>query len=535
MIASTVTGGAESSPYVGDRPFGAQDAEAFFGRTVEIAGVASLWRRHRLTVLFGPSGSGLTSLLRAGVLPQLAGLSIEVLPVGRVSQRSTFPVAALSEHNPYTLSLLSAWSPAESQTRLARLTLVDFLGKRWRYIRHRDAYGDTSPVLSAIDQAEELLTGQVDSNRSSEAFIGQLAAALREISELHVVICVRSDYKGELVARLTDGGCVVDAEYELHPLSPKAALDAVRLPLQQAGRSFASGAAEDIVADLSGGGDRDAAEIAPAMLQAVCARLWRTVPAHVREVTDLELTRRGGVRQWLADYCDMAVLTVSRDYGLPAEELSTWLREWFITGLGKRAFVDEGLTHTKGMPNAIVLALRDLHVITAELRAGSRWFTLQHDCLVAPVREARDRFRDLAAVLSERQTPAEYLTAAQSAMAAGDLTLAQRHAGQALRQSSGQDLRLSASAESLLGNVAYGRGNMAEAETHYRAAAALSETLQDTPLVAYLLAAIGRTQLIRRHYREAVECLYGAVARVPSDPTVQTELVHALELSELAG
>jgi tetratricopeptide (TPR) repeat protein len=187
------------------------------------------------------------------------------------------------------------------------------------------------------------------------------------------------------------------------------------------------------------------------------------------------------------------------------------------------------------MPNAVVRAVRDWHLISAELRAGSRWYALQHDCLIAPVRQARDRLLDLAKLLPVRQSPAEYLTAALQAMAAGELALAQRHAAQALRESSGRDLRLSAQAESLLGNAAYSQDDMASAETHYRTASALSETLQDTPFVAHLLAAIGRTLLNRRQYREALDCLHGAAVRLPNDQAVQAELGQALELIEVAG
>jgi len=243
-MASVVTGGAESSPYVGDRPFTREDAGSFFGRTAECEELVSRWRGHRLTVLSGTSGAGLTSLVRAGVVPRVAGPAIEVLPVGRITAGSTFPIAALPEHNPHTLALLGAWSPSEPQTKLAGLTLVDFLRKRWRYTRHTDAYGRVVGMFSAIDQVEELVTGQVDGGRFSERFIEELAEALREIPELHVLLCVRRDYKGELIARLAAGGCTVDAQFELRSLSPATALDAVRLPLAGTGRSFAPGIAE---------------------------------------------------------------------------------------------------------------------------------------------------------------------------------------------------------------------------------------------------------------------------------------------------
>ena len=534
-MARAVTGGAGASPYVGDRPFARADAAAFFGRAAEIAEVTGLWQRHRLTVLYGSSGTGVTSLVGAGVVPRAVTTGVEAFPVGRVTQGSPFPLAAVPEHNPHTLALLSAWSPGESPTRLAPFSLVDFLRKRWRYTRATDAYGRAPTLLCAIDQAEELVTGQVDGGRYRDAFIQQLAEALREIPELHVLCCVRRDYKAELVARLAAGGCPVDGEFELRPLTPAAALEAVRAPAAATDRFFARGVAEQIVQDLSGSGDQDGPEVAPPLLQGVCARLWRAVPADVREFSELELRRCGGVGQLLADYCDRAVATVSADHRVPVEELWSWLQEWFVTGLGKRAFVDEGTAGTRGMPAVVVRALRDRHLLSAELRAGSRWYALQHDCLVAPVRQARDRLRGIAAMLPARRGAAEYLSAAEEAMAAGEPALAQHHATQALREAAAGDLKLAAAAESLLGNAAYVQGAMTAAEARYRAASALAEAAQDTPLVAHLLAAIGRTLLHRRRFSEAVDCLYGAVARLPNDQAVQAELGQALDLIELAG
>ncbi len=532
-----MTGGAGASPYVGDRPFAGTDAVVFSGRTAEIAHVSDLWQRHRVTVLYGSSGAGLTSLVLAGVMPRVAAPRVDVFPIGRIAQGTSFPIAALPDHhNPHTLALLAAWSPGEPLTRLARFTLADFLRKRWLHTRVTDAYGQPPTLLCAIDQTEELLTGQVAGGRFSGAFIEQLAAAVDEIPELHVLICVRRDYKEEFVGRLTAVGRAVDAQFELRPLTPSAALAAVREPVVAAtGRFFTPGVAERIVADLTGSGDQEGPEVAPALLQGVCARLWQALPGHVREITELELWQCGGVGQLLANFCDLAIATVSSDHGVPAEELWSWLKESFITGLGKRALVDEGIAATRGMPNAVVRAVRDWHLISAELRAGSRWYALQHDCLIAPVRQAMDRLLDLAKLLPVRQSPTEYLTAAEQAMAAGELALAQRHAAQALRESSGRDLRLSAQAESLLGNAAYSQDDMASAETHYRAASALSETLRDTPLVAHLLAAIGRTLLNRRQYREALDCLHGAAVRLPNDQAVQAELGQALELIEVAG
>ena len=64
------------------------------------------------------------------------------------------------------------------------------------------------------------------------------------------------------------------------------------------------------------------------------------------------------------------------------------------------------------MPNAACGALRDGHLLSAELHAsGSRWYALQHDCLVAPVRQARERLRrDVTADASRAaEVPVDHL------------------------------------------------------------------------------------------------------------------------------
>ncbi|MFJ8045465.1 helix-turn-helix domain-containing protein [Kitasatospora sp. NPDC096147] len=66
-------GVATPNPYRGLRPFRAEDAELFFGRVELTAEVLASVRRHRgpgiALVVVGPSGSGKSSLLRAGLLP----------------------------------------------------------------------------------------------------------------------------------------------------------------------------------------------------------------------------------------------------------------------------------------------------------------------------------------------------------------------------------------------------------------------------------------------------------------------------------
>src|SRR4051812_15154686 len=58
-------------PYLGLSPYGEGDAARFFGRREERDLVIANLLTSRVTVLYGPSGVGKSSLLRAGVLPGL--------------------------------------------------------------------------------------------------------------------------------------------------------------------------------------------------------------------------------------------------------------------------------------------------------------------------------------------------------------------------------------------------------------------------------------------------------------------------------
>src|SRR5215471_21816809 len=60
-----------SQPWLGLTSYRETDKELFFGRDKEAEELLRLLRRDVLTVVFGPSGTGKTSLLNAGLFPRL--------------------------------------------------------------------------------------------------------------------------------------------------------------------------------------------------------------------------------------------------------------------------------------------------------------------------------------------------------------------------------------------------------------------------------------------------------------------------------
>ncbi len=533
-----MTGAQRGEPYIGLRPYDVDDRGRFFGRHRESHEVASLWLGSRLLVLHGPSGVGKTSLVCAGVIP-IVSAGADVLPVGRVSRGSAFPTAAVREHNPYTFALLSSWAPGDVYTRLSGLSILDFLTAR----RTRtDRYGDPLPILAAIDRFEEFFHDFPDRWAYRRDFLRELAEAAEAFPQLRLLIAIRHDSLADLLEyekTIAGRDTAKVARFALRSLSREAALEAVGRPLEGTERSFAPGVAAELVDGLRtirlttsiGETTQVVTEtLEPAQLQVVCSELWRRLPDDVRLVTTEHLRDYADADKTLARFCGDAIARVSSDHGVPESELREWLEATFVTALGTRGSVYAGPSTTGGMANAVVRALEDHHILKSEWRNRSRWYELAHDRLIKPIRQMNKPVTESDdASLDARAT--SYLRAAEMALADGELTLAEKHAEEALRLCDGVDARMEAEAESFLGGIALQRGRHESAERRYRRAAELFEALQDQTAVGRLLASLGELRFARGEYVAAVEELQGALLRLPGDPLIQIELARALSCS----
>ena len=66
-----VSGPKPACPYPGMRPFTQEDKDLFFGREREVASLVRRMRQHPFLAVIGPSGSGKSSLVSAGLIPAL--------------------------------------------------------------------------------------------------------------------------------------------------------------------------------------------------------------------------------------------------------------------------------------------------------------------------------------------------------------------------------------------------------------------------------------------------------------------------------
>ena len=508
---------AIGQPYPGPRPFRRADSDRFFGRERKAKALAGLWRTNNLTMAIGPSGGGKTSLLQAGVLPLVEEGRGEVLPPGRVSYGLTFPSAALPGHNPYTLALLASWSPGESVTRLVGLTVQD-------YVRQRAGLHNGA-ILAVIDQVEELLADSGPRKSCWRQFLADLSTAVRDQSQLHLLVCVRESTAEEFWRALGKG-----AQCHVGPMSFDEALEAVTSPAEVGGVAFGPGAAEELVTNVltssissAGGPERSVTDehVQPVLLQVACARLWDSLPGNQSFVAKRDVRTYGDVDVALQAYCGQVIAEVADGHDISAARLRAWLTRTFVNDLGRRGTAYEGRTDIAGMPNNLARALEDRHLLISERRSGSRWYELLSDRLIEPLRHATEG-------TPPPTEPVGYVHEAGRALALGDFDLAERYAREAIRICPDHDLRGQAKAQSLLGNIAHERGKPADAEVYYRRAAELFDAATDTAAVALQLAAVGRTLLDQERPADAVEELRSAVDRLPSDLLLQTQFAEAL-------
>jgi WD40 repeat protein/energy-coupling factor transporter ATP-binding protein EcfA2 len=247
------------SPYPGLEAFTSEDAAVFFGRGRETARLIELIQptlvheSGRWVGIVGPSGSGKSSLLRAGLLPRLIKMSDRwtILPTLIPGTNPTRQLAGCLAHVLAQRGLPHDRSRIENQlaAREGSHSPSDELVDRVRELCE-NTNGSRKNVLLTIDQAEELLTRTPEIER--RRFLELLRGSLTPESPLWIVSTMRSEFLSTAPDRsgLSDS---LDDTLLVEPLNRGRLSEVILRPARQAGVSFEAGLAERMVDETTGG------------------------------------------------------------------------------------------------------------------------------------------------------------------------------------------------------------------------------------------------------------------------------------------
>lgn len=213
-------------PYPGLVPFSKDKASWFFGRSAEIAWLQQHLRKQRFVLVVGPSGSGKSSLVQAGLLPKLGPeLPAQVLRPGATPQAS--------------LDQALRSQPVTDTPAPPRLLLF-------------------------IDQLEELFTRH---DRATQRSFCQRLQELRQDDRYTLVLALRADFYPDLMSSQLwpiDPG----QRLEVAPLRGEALAAAITEPAARVGISVQPALRERLLADAA-----DEPGVLP-LLQETLVLLW---------------------------------------------------------------------------------------------------------------------------------------------------------------------------------------------------------------------------------------------------------------------
>jgi tetratricopeptide (TPR) repeat protein len=394
------------APWPGPAPYTEDDRRFFHGRKAETAELHRLVRAEPLCLLFGVSGLGKTSLLRAGLFPRL--LEDGWLPILiRLEHADGAPsyarqVLDQAERAARDASVTPPPWPKDRRDGVDAPVLVQAIhgsGRFW------GAGPDPVTPVLVFDQFEEAFTQTRDrpaARERVEKFLADLAALLEpgvpNPAPLRIVLSLREDHLATLESLRHLLPAVRHARLRLLPFTAAQAREVVLVPGEHLVDTDAADAIVETFVLPGGDPERTAAE--PVLLSLFCWQLNQSRAARARITrTQVETSRGEFLRRFYEDAFQ----------GLqPAEAdaVRKFVEDELVDDAGYRT--SAGLEHAVRQPGVTRAALdhliqkRLLHVI--DRAGGLTHLELIHDRFAEEARQSRETRRAAeATALLERQ------------------------------------------------------------------------------------------------------------------------------------
>src|SRR6516162_11726205 len=399
------------NPWPGLMPFTEATQAFFHGRDAEAAELLRRVRRERLTILFGQSGLGKTSLLCAGLFPRLR--TADFLPVYIRLDWTTAQISPIGQIKQALAENLAEHGVEGRPPRPKETLWGYFHDKETEFWSRRNRL--VTPVL-VFDQFEEIFT--LGQGAASAETLDELAALIesrppdgvrRALDDdpdaatrydfakesCKVILALREDFLPDLEGLRRRIPSIMDNRMRLTRMDGRQARDVI---LASGSHLMAPGVAEKVIAFVAASrgrsegetvGERELAalEIEPALLSIVCSELnnKRMRLGQPQITADL---LEGAQQEIVGQFYESSLTGID-----PALQL--FIEEQLLTAEGYRdsrpaaeALREPGVTRA----DIDTLVLRRL--LRIEERFGTQWVELTHDLLTGVIRQRRDLRRE---------------------------------------------------------------------------------------------------------------------------------------------
>jgi hypothetical protein len=377
-------------PYPGLSPFQAEDAAVFFGRDEKIDELLSrlqptLAGSSRFIAVIGPSGSGKSSLVRAGLIPRLERRRERwvVVPPFTPGDR---PLSQLARRLAAALGN-QGWRLLFERIERDPRQLVELAED---LMARRDV--DAGSVLLIVDQAEELVTQAGEEERGS--FLRLVAGALEGVTPLRVVATLRSEFVTTSLREPTVADAIGTAVV-LGPLDRARLPEVIEGPARRAGVELDPGLAGRMVEETRGG------DALPLLAYTLRQLYDRAGPK--RHITAKDYEAIGGVLGALRGRADQ-IAEELETAGKGNLVIPTLMKLASVGSQGepiRRRILRKDLSAAE---NEVVQAFVDARLAKSESAADDAAVEVAHEALLrawAPLRQAIEASQDALRLRSE--------------------------------------------------------------------------------------------------------------------------------------
>ncbi len=308
---------ASVNPYRGLFAFREQDTAFFFGRTTFIAQLLKEMQQNVLVSVIGASGSGKSSLVFAGLLPQLH------------LQQERLVIAARPGNDPFrSVAAVAVPILCHEQSEVERLLEMNAMSERLQRGELRlfdvfEAIQRTAPersLLVMFDQLEELYTLCRDDalrRRFLEALM-ELETAFRTSGIAgNILLALRADFLGKAVSFAPFAAHLQRSGLILAPMDVNDLREVIEAPAQKCGVAIEDGLTDRILQTIS-----DEPGSLP-LLQFALTQLWEHRQGQT--LTHAAYNAIGGVEHALAAYAEQVYHALTPDEQARAQHIFTQL------------------------------------------------------------------------------------------------------------------------------------------------------------------------------------------------------------------